>query len=72
MIHVIKLTLDGEVDTRKILDLSMETKPKSRQSAKLFLQSFELGPHPLTRRRVYPPPLLAHLLGGEGVGKSQF
>ncbi len=30
--------------------------PQSRQSAKLFLQSSELGlPHPLTRRRVCPP-----------------
>ncbi len=29
---------------------------QSRQSAKLFLQSLELGlPHPLTRRRVCPP-----------------
>ncbi len=29
---------------------------QSRQSAKLFLQSSELGlPHPLTRRRVCPP-----------------
>jgi hypothetical protein len=29
---------------------------QSRQSAKLLLQSFELGlPHPLTRRRVSPP-----------------
>ncbi len=30
---------------------------QSRQSAKLFLQSSELGlPQPLTRRRVCPPP----------------
>ncbi len=31
--------------------------PQSRQSAKLFLQSSELGlPQPLNRRRVFPPP----------------
>jgi hypothetical protein len=33
--------------------------PQSRQSAELFLQSSELGlPHPLSRRRVCPPPTL--------------
>ncbi len=39
-------------------------KPQSRQSARLFLQSSELGPprNPLTRRRVCPPPLIP----GEG------
>ncbi len=41
---------------------------QSRQSAKLFLQSSELG--------VCPPPLFsgggAHSLAGEGVGESQF
>jgi hypothetical protein len=37
---------------------------QSRQSAKLFLQSSELGlPQPLTRRRVCPPPLVP---GGRG------
>ncbi len=36
-------------------------RPQSRQSAKLFLQSSELGlPQPLTRRRVCPPPPLWH------------
>ncbi len=45
---------------------------QSRQSAKLFLKSSELGhPHPLTRRRVCPPPFVpggsAHSLAGEGV-----
>ncbi len=52
---------------------------QSRQSAKLFLQSSELGlPQPLTRRRVChpPPPLVpgggAHSLAREGVGESQF
>ncbi len=31
--------------------------PQSRQRAKLFLQSSELGlPQPLARRRVRPPP----------------
>jgi hypothetical protein len=36
---------------------------KSRQSARLFIQSSELGlPHPLTRRRVSLPPLVP----GEG------
>jgi hypothetical protein len=42
---------------------------QSRQSARLFLQSSELGlPQPLTRRRVYPPP--PRFLGGErGAGR---
>jgi hypothetical protein len=44
-----------------------------RQSAKLFLHSVELGlPHPLTRRRVGPTPLVpggvAHSLAGDEVG----
>jgi hypothetical protein len=49
---------------------------QSRQNAKLFLQSSELGlPQPLTRRRVCPtPPLVpgggAHSLAREGVGES--
>ncbi len=43
---------------------------QSRQSAKLFLQSLELGlPQPLTSRRVCPPPFGsgggAHSLAGE-------
>ncbi len=38
--------------------------PQSRQNAKLFLESSELGlPQPLTRRRVSPPPGS----GGRGV-----
>jgi hypothetical protein len=38
--------------------------PPSRQSARLFFQSRELGlPHPLTRKRFCPPPLV---LGGGG------
>jgi hypothetical protein len=51
-----------------------EAYTQSRQSAKLFLQSSELGlPHPLTRTRVCTPPLLLvpggpHSLSGEGVG----
>jgi hypothetical protein len=50
-------------------------KPQSRQSAKLFLQSSQLGlPQPLTRRRVCPPPLVpgggAHALAGERGGGS--
>ncbi len=40
---------------------------QSRQSARLFLQSSELGlPQPLTRRRVCPPLLV----GGGGGGNS--
>jgi hypothetical protein len=44
-----------------------------RQSARLFLQSYELGyPHSLTRRRVCPPPFVSggrtHLLAGKGMG----
>jgi hypothetical protein len=48
----------------------------SIQSAKLFLQSSELGhPHPHTSRRVCSPigsGRGAHSLAGEGVGESQF
>jgi hypothetical protein len=51
--------------------------PQSRQSAKRFLKSSELGlPQPLTCRRVCPPP---YGLGGghicwreKGLGESQF
>jgi hypothetical protein len=48
-----------------------------RQSAKLLLQSSELGlPHPLTRKRVCPPPPFVlrggHNHLGEGGGGSQF
>jgi hypothetical protein len=40
---------------------------QSRQSAKLFLQSSELGlPQPLTRLRVFPPPS-----GGRGTLASE-
>ncbi len=39
--------------------------PQSRQSAKLFLQSSELGlPHPLSRRRLCPPTLCGRGVGG--------
>ncbi len=50
------------------------TRPQSRQSAKLFLQSSELGlPHPLTRRRVCPPYPSVHTRSQErGMGESQF
>jgi hypothetical protein len=50
---------------------------QSRQSTRLFLQSSELGPPPLNRRRVFPPPPLVpgrgpHLLAIEGLEGSQF
>jgi len=50
---------------------------QSRQSAKLFVMSSELGlPHPLTPCECVPPPLFGeggtHSLAREGVGKSQF
>ncbi len=50
---------------------------ESRQCAKPFLQSLELGlPQPLTRTRVCPPPfgsgVGAHSLAREEVGESQF
>jgi hypothetical protein len=56
--------------------LQTQPKPQSRQSAKPFLQSSELGlPHSLKRRRMCSPPPLwfrgggeVHSLGGEGVG----
>jgi hypothetical protein len=49
-------------------------KAQSRQSAKLFLKSSELGlPQPLTSRRVCPlPPVIGGrgtLAGGTGVGR---
>ncbi len=51
-------------------------KLQSIQTARLFLQSSELGhPHPLTRRRVCSPHLIqggTHPLAGQGVGGSQF
>jgi hypothetical protein len=49
--------------------------PQSRQNAKLFLQSSELGlPQPLTPRECAPPRSGggAHSLTREGVGESQF
>jgi hypothetical protein len=50
--------------------------PQSRQNAKCFLQSSELGlPHPFSRRRVCPPTLWsggAHSLAGEGLREYQF
>ncbi len=54
--------------------------PQSRQSAKLFLQSSELGlPTPLAAVECAPHPLVrggggrrAHSLAGEGLGESQF
>jgi hypothetical protein len=54
--------------------LSTYSSPQSRQNAKLFLQSSELGlPHPLTCKS---PPFGsgggAHSLAREGVGESQF
>jgi hypothetical protein len=49
----------------------------SRQSTRFFLQSSELGPHPLSRQASIPPPLIfgwwgggTHLLGGEGGGPN--
>jgi hypothetical protein len=55
-------------------------KSQSGKSAKLFLQSSELGlPQPLARRRVCPPTPTSQVLGGgahslarEGLGESQF
>jgi hypothetical protein len=54
-----------------------QKRAQSRQSAKLFLQSSELGlPQPITRRRVCPLPSVlgggAHSLAREVVGESQF
>ncbi len=52
-------------------------KAHSRQSAKLFLQSSELGPpQPLSRQRLFPSPqnrgVGAHSPACEGLGESQF
>jgi hypothetical protein len=53
--------------------------PQSRQSARLFLQSSELGPPPQPshpQASVSPPVWFrgggTHSLGGEGVGGSHF
>jgi hypothetical protein len=57
---------------------SLASQKPQRQSAKLFLQSSELGlSHPLTRRRVSPPPPNPcsgerGTLAGEGLGESHF
>ncbi len=61
-----------------LIHLSSETysilRPQSRQSAKLFLKSSELGlPQPLTRSRVCPPPRFwgrGTLAGKRGVGRD--
>jgi hypothetical protein len=49
---------------------------QSSQSARLFLQSSELGlPHPSPAGECAPPPVLgggAHSLAREGLGESQF
>jgi hypothetical protein len=56
--------------------LTVQCTPQSRQIAKLFLRSSELGlSRPLSRRQVHPPPPLVQ--GGghtreRGVGESQF
>jgi hypothetical protein len=47
------------------------TGPQSRQTARLSLQSSELGPQPLNPQVSVSPPLVpggTHLLAGEGVG----
>jgi hypothetical protein len=62
---------------KEIVSLSFSVYcPQSRQSAKPFLQSSELGlSHPFSRRRVCPPTLWSgagghtpHSLAGEGLG----
>ncbi len=88
--HGQKLIIDGSVFSKcrrlvLYLPLPVSLDPfdscwsQSRQSAKLFLQSSELGlPHPPTRERVFPPPhpLIRgggiRSLAGEGLGESQF
>jgi hypothetical protein len=60
-----------------ILRHTFSPQPQSRQSAKLFLKSSEMGlPQPLTRRRVCPPPppvlgggAQCALAGERGVGR---
>jgi hypothetical protein len=70
---------DGDAIAWKKIGIGLErSDPQSRQSAKMFLQSSDLGlPQPLTPRRVCPPPPLvpgegAQSLGRERVGESQF
>ncbi len=60
------------MDLNHVVDQS-----QSRQNAKLFLKSLELGlPKPLTLRRVTPPRSVlgggAHSMAREGLGESQF
>jgi hypothetical protein len=51
--------------------VSVVSLPQSRQSAKLFLQSLELGlPHSLTRKRVCLPPLLPEGRGTIASGRG--
>jgi hypothetical protein len=78
---IILLREDTSTKRQAVKDFSSEpsrneilrggTAPESRQSAKLFLKSSELGlPHPLTR-----PPVLGgglHSRAREGLGESQF
>jgi hypothetical protein len=55
-----QLRSDLQTASRQLLQA-----PQRRQSAKLFIQSSELGlPYPLTRRRVWPPSPF----GSEGRG----
>ncbi len=67
------------VSVTYVIPFNFGSGSQRRQSAKLFfLQSSELKlPHPLSRRRVCPPPHplvrgRAHSLAGEGLGESQF
>jgi hypothetical protein len=69
----IQMEVDGHVTTIKAGYISAQ----SRQSAKLFLQSSELGlPHPSPAGECALPPFAwgggAHSLAREGVGESHF
>jgi hypothetical protein len=75
-----KLTVGGSGEACVVGDTeSLDVEAHSRQSAKLFLQSSELGlPHPPPAGECAPPPAFgsggggAHSLAGEGLGESQF
>jgi hypothetical protein len=62
-------------DDNLLKERGNQDRAQSRQSAKPFLKSSELGlPQLFTRRRVFPPVLGegAHSLAREGLGEYQF
>ncbi len=62
----------GGLSSARNIQLFLCSKPQSRQSARLFLQSSELGlPHPLPHRRVPPPPFWFGRGGGGTLARGR-